>query len=106
MKLSVGENPLNRSAMRPEMDGDMIYSIWKHVVSRKEIYFIKTGVRWQISAGLRKHLKKLPYFMLYNYPKKLNKYNYIKYLNTTRDEDEQTPYNAYRSPSPMNELCE
>ena len=31
-----------------------------------------------MSSGLRKHLKQLPYFLLYNYPKKLKTYNGLK----------------------------
>jgi hypothetical protein len=73
----------------------------------KEIDFQKTGVRWQMSKGLRKHLKKLPYFLLYNYPKKLNTYYKLKRCNKgIENKEDKIELNAYRSPSPMNELCE
>ena len=41
----------------------------------KEIDFLKTGLRWQMNKNLRNHLKKLPFFLLYNYPKKLKTSN-------------------------------
>lgn len=72
----------------------------------KEIDFIKVGYRWIISKGLRKYLKKLPYFLLYNYPKKLDVYNKIRKINKGNNNEDKIPYNAYRSPSPLNELCE
>ena len=72
----------------------------------KEIDFIKVGYRWVISRGLRKYLKKLPYFLLYNYPPKLNVYNNIRKINKKNNVEDRIPYNAYRSPSPLNELCE
>ena len=40
----------------------------------KEIDFLKTGFRWHMNCGLRKHLKQLPYFLLFNYPSKMNTY--------------------------------
>lgn len=72
----------------------------------KEIDFLKTGYRWVLSKGLRRYLKKIPYFLLYNYPEKLNVYNKIKSINKTTDKDDRIPYNAYKSSSPMNELCD
>lgn len=72
----------------------------------KEIDFIKTGFRWVISKNLRKYLKRLPYFLLHNYPKKLNVYNKIKNINKRTENENRIPYNAYRSPSPLNELCD
>jgi hypothetical protein len=72
----------------------------------KEIDYLKTGFRWIISRNLRKYLEKLPYFLLYNYPKKLNVYNRIRNINKGNKREDRIPYNAYRSPSPMNELCE
>ncbi len=65
----------------------------------KEIDFLKTGLRLQMNAGLRKHLKQLPYFLLYNYPEKLKRYESL------REKEESYEKNAYHSPSPMNELC-
>lgn len=72
----------------------------------KEIDFIKTGFRWIITKNLRKYLKKFPYFLLYNYPKKLKVYNKIRELNKDLDKEDKIPYNAFKSPSPMNELCD
>ena len=73
----------------------------------KEIDFLKTGTRWQMSSGLRKHLKQLPYFLLYNYPKKLKTYNTLKEKNKAiESKEDKLRLNAYHSPSPMNELCD
>ena len=72
----------------------------------KEIDYVKTGFRWVIKRSLRRYLKKLPYFLLYNYPQKLNVYNRIKMINKENDVENRIPYNAYKSPSPLNELCE
>lgn len=72
----------------------------------KEIDYVKTGFRWVISKSLRRYLKRLPYFLLYNYPKKLKVYNRIKQINKNNKREDRIPYNAFRSPSPMNELCD
>ena len=73
----------------------------------KEIDYLKTGVRWQFSSGLRKHLKQLPYFLLYNYPDKMKTYNKIREKNKQiENKEDKIKANAYYSPSPMNELCE
>lgn len=72
----------------------------------KEIDFLKTGFRWNITKNLRNHLKKLPYFILYNYPKKLEAYNKIKKINKDLNRSDKVEYNAFKSPSPMNELCD
>jgi hypothetical protein len=72
----------------------------------KEIDFVKTGFRWIISKNLRKYLKRLPYFLLYNYPQKLTVYNRIRKINHDNKREDRIPYNAFRSPSPMNELCD
>lgn len=71
----------------------------------KEIDFLKVGYRWVLNKSLRKHLKKLPYFLLYNYPQKLNVYNQIRNINKGNKNGDKIPYNAYYSPSPLNELC-
>jgi len=71
-----------------------------------EIDSIKTGVRWRIPNYLRNYLRQIPYFLLFNYPKKMG--SYLK----TRKKNKGLPYeirnrvNAYHSCSPMNELCE
>lgn len=71
----------------------------------KEIDFIKTGMRWQMNRGLRKHLNQLPFFLLHNYPKKLDTYNKQKQKNKSIDDpQDQVKLNGYRSPAPMNEL--
>jgi hypothetical protein len=72
----------------------------------KEIDFLKTGFRWIITKNLRKYLKRLPFFLLYNYPKKLTVYNRIKKINHDSQFEDRIPYNAFRSPAPMNELCD
>ena len=60
-----------------------------------------------MSSGLRKHLKQLPYFLLYNYPKKLKTYNTLKEKNKLiENKEDKYKLNAYHSPSPMNELCD
>lgn len=83
------------------------YSSLLRIFQGKEIDFLKTGTRWQMSSGLRKHLKQLPYFLLYNYPKKLKTYNNLKEKNKTiENKEDKYKLNAYHSPSPMNELCD
>lgn len=72
----------------------------------KEIDSIKTGIRWQLTSYLRKSGKRLPYFMLYRYPKKLNRYFAIAKKNKGLPTKERILNNAYHSPSPMNELCD
>ena len=60
-----------------------------------------------MSSGLRKHMKQLPYFLLYNYPKKLQTYNKLKEKNKNiENKEDKIRLNAYHSPSPMNELCD
>ncbi|MGN1342039.1 MAG: hypothetical protein ACI4VL_02265 [Bacilli bacterium] len=60
-----------------------------------------------MSNGLRKHLKQLPYFLLFNYPKKLKTYNKLKEKNRhIENKEDKVRLNAYHSPSPMNELCD
>lgn len=83
------------------------YTSLLRIFQGKEIDFLKTGFRWHMNAGLRKHLKQLPYFLLYNYPEKRNTYKALveKNKNTEHKED-RIPLNFYRSPSPMNELCD
>ena len=76
------------------------------ILQGKEIDFIKTGIRWHMNSSLRKYLKKLPYFLLYNYPKKLETYNKILSYNSSLSKEDRLPLNAFKSPSPMNELCE
>ena len=83
------------------------YSSLLRIFQGKEIDFLKTGTRWQMSSGLRKHLKQLPYFLLFNYPKKLKTYNTLKEKNKLiENKEDKIKLNAYHSPSPMNELCD
>ncbi|MVP00809.1 RNA dependent RNA polymerase [Paenibacillus lutrae] len=72
----------------------------------KEIDFIKTGYRWVISKNLRNYLKKIPYFLLYNYPKKLDVYLKIREANKHTAAEDKIPSNAFKSPSALNELCD
>ncbi len=83
------------------------YSSLLRIFQGKEIDFLKTGTRWQMSSGLRKHLKQLPYFLLFNYPQKLKTYNKLKEKNKLiENKEDKFKLNAYHSPSPMNELCD
>lgn len=60
-----------------------------------------------MNNGLRKHLKQLPYFLLYNYPAKLKTYKTLAEKNRqVENEEDKVKLNAYHSPSPMNELCD
>lgn len=73
----------------------------------KEIDFLKTGTRWHMNKGLRKYMKQLPIFLLYNYPQKLQLYKKIVQKNKKiENNNDKLRLNAYHSPSPMNELCE
>lgn len=82
------------------------YTSLLRIFQGKEIDFLKTGYRWHMNAGLRKHLKQLPYFLLYNYPDKMKTYRSLAEKNKRLKEPEnQVKLNAYHSPSPMNELC-
>ena len=83
------------------------YSSLLRIFQGKEIDFLKTGFRWHMNSGLRKHLKQLPYFLLYNYPKKLKTYKILSEKNRKAEtKEEKVKLNAYHSPSPMNELCD
>lgn len=72
----------------------------------KEIDSIKTGVRWNITKRLRNNLKKIPYFLLYNYEDKLKKYYTIKEKNKKLNSENKISVNAFNSPTQMNELCD
>lgn len=83
------------------------YSSLLRIFQGKEIDFLKTGFRWHMNSGLRKHLKQLPYFLLYNYPAKLKTYKTLSEKNRkTENKEDKVKLNAYHSPSPMNELCD
>ena len=83
------------------------YSSLLRILQGKEIDFLKTGFRWHMNSGLRKHLKQLPYFLLYNYPAKLKTYKTLSEKNRkTENKEDKVKLNAYHSPSPMNELCD
>lgn len=72
----------------------------------KEIDYQKTGLRWQMNKQLRKYLKKLPFFLLYNYPNKMNAYYRVRRINKDiENQDDKLELNSYHSPSPMNELA-
>ena len=51
-------------------------------------------------------MKQLPYFLLFNYPKKMNSYVKTQKKNKSLPEEQKVKLNAYHSCSPMNELCE
>ncbi|QSF43283.1 RNA dependent RNA polymerase [Paenibacillus tianjinensis] len=73
----------------------------------KEIDYVKTGIRWGINSRMRENLEQLPYFLLYNYPKKLKRYEQlIKHNRGIDNKDDRVMLNAYHSCSPLNELCE
>ncbi len=77
------------------------------VIQGKEIDSVKTGIRWHLNNGLRWHLKQIPWFLLYNYPKKLKTFEEIREKNKAADNpQDRLPSPAYFSPSPMNELCD
>jgi hypothetical protein len=83
------------------------YSSLLRIFQGKEIDFLKTGFRWQMNKGLRKHLKQLPYFLLFNYPAKLKTYKTLSEKNKkVENKEDKIKLNAYHSPSPMNELCD
>ncbi len=83
------------------------YSSLLRIFQGKEIDFLKTGFRWHMNSGLRKHLKQLPYFLLYNYPAKLKTYKTLSAKNKgVENKEDKVRLNAYHSPSPMNELCD
>ncbi len=83
------------------------YSSLLRIFQGKEIDFLKTGFRWHMNSGLRKHLKQLPYFLLYNYPAKLKTYKILSAKNKgVENKEDKVRLNAYHSPSPMNELCD
>lgn len=83
------------------------YSSLLRVFQGKEIDFIKTGFRWHMNSGLRKYMKQLPYFLLFNYPKKMKTFLSLREKNKGIEKSEdKVKLNAYFSPSPMNELCD
>lgn len=98
----------NRYTTNPEIQ--KVYSDYSsllRIFQGKEIDFLKTGFRWQMNKGLRKHLNQLPYFLLFNYPKKMKTYNKLREKNKkVESPEDRVKLNAYHSPSPMNELCD
>jgi len=83
------------------------YSSLLRVFQGKEIDFIKTGFRWHMNNGLRKYMKQLPYFLLFNYPKKMKSFLSLCEKNKhIEKKEDKLKLNAYHSPSPMNELCD
>lgn len=83
------------------------YASLLRIFQGKEIDFLKTGFRWHMGSGLKKHIKQIPFFLLFNYPDKLKKYKELQEKNKKIEKKEdKLKLNAYRSPSPMNELCD
>lgn len=91
----------------------------------KEIDYQKTGFRWSIERYVKKLGEQIPYYLLYRYPDKMNKYTrqmnenriikekneQIKLQNEGLPEDKKQKLFtyittiAYKSASPLNELC-
>ena len=77
------------------------------ILQGKEIDFLKSGLRWQMSSRLRNFLKQLPFFLLHNYPKKLGAYYRISKENRALKKGqhvkikERKKLNGYKSPSPL-----
>lgn len=98
----------NKYTTNPEIQA--LYSDYAsllRIFQGKEIDFLKTGVRWHLNSGLRKYLKQLPYFLLFHYPKQMKTYKTLCEKNKKIEKkEEKLKLNAYRSPSPMNELCD
>ena len=83
------------------------YSSLLRIIQGKEIDFLKTGFRMHMNSAIRNHMKRLPYFLLYNYPDKMKTYKkIIAYNKKIKNKDDKLPPNVYYSPSPMNELCD
>lgn len=82
------------------------YASLLRIFQGKEIDFLKTGFRWHMNTGLRRYSKQLPYFLLFHYPDKLKTYLALREKNKGKKKEDQAELNAYRSPSPMNELCD
>ena len=83
------------------------YASLLRIFQGKEIDFLKTGFRWHMNNGLRKHLDRLPYFLLFHYPAKRKAYQSVLEKNKrAQSEADKAPLNAYRSPSPMKILCD
>ena len=73
----------------------------------KEIDFLKTGSRWHLTSYMLDYLKRLPYFLLFNYPNKKKVYDeLVKIKRSKKIGNEKIETNAYHSPSQMNELCD
>ena len=82
---NVATSIINQNTVDPsyqKMNDDNVSLL--RIFQGKEIDYLKTGVRWQMNKGLRRYLKKLPYFLLYNYPKKLEAYKKTKQNNANK----------------------
>lgn len=105
---NTGTNIENKYVTNPDIK--KVYSDLSsllRILQGKEIDYVKTGLRWLMSKGLRKHLQQLPYFLLYNYPKKMKTYKKLQEKNKQiENKEDKLKLNAYHSPSPMNELCD
>lgn len=104
---TIGTSILNQETNNEEwtkINSDNIS--WLRLAQGKEIDCIKTGIRWIIPKHLRKYLKRIPYFLLYNYPQKMNVYQRKAKQNKSLKKEDKLQLNAYHSASSMNELCE
>lgn len=98
----------NRYPSGPEMEKKLSDAAsLLRIMQGKEIDYLKTGLRWHMSGWLKKYLDQIPYFLLYNYPSRKKTYEaLVKQNHQAETEEEKVRPNAYRSPSPMNELCD
>lgn len=80
-------------------------NVFLRVAQGHEIDSIKTGTKYEIAPYYNK--VKLPYFLIYRYPREKAFYNKIKRENRKKKKLSQEPdrYNVSLSHSPMNELA-
>lgn len=80
-------------------------NVFLRVAQGHEIDSIKTGTKYTIAPYYNK--VKLPYFLIYRYPREKAFFNKIKKENKVKKDDGQNQdrYNVSLSHSPLNELC-
>ena len=54
----------------------------------KSNYIIILKIKLKLTKELKKHLKQLPYFLLYNYPQKMSSYEKLQKKNKSIEEKE------------------
>lgn len=93
----------------PESDKSKKYiddqMVFFRLAQGHEIDSIKTGTKYEIAAYYKNI--KLPYFLIYRYPREKAFYNKIKKDNKEKSKkgQQQDRYNISLAHSPMNELC-